>query len=179
MSTAAEREALAGIGKPHVLREYALLADGERGVVVGPRGDFAWMCFPRWDSDACFATLVGGQGTYAVTPVSRYVWGGYYEHGLIWRNRWTTDQGVVECREALALPSSPERAVVLRRIIARRGTAQVRVVLDPRGDFGARRPTRLRRSKRQWRPIRLTSLTQSIGPSMVLPRSHYRRVTST
>ncbi|WP_245585762.1 hypothetical protein [Pseudonocardia asaccharolytica] len=23
---------------PHVLREYALLADGERGVVVGPRG---------------------------------------------------------------------------------------------------------------------------------------------
>ncbi len=146
MSTAAEREALAGIGKPHVLREYALLADGERGVVVGPRGDFAWMCFPRWDSDACFATLVGGQGTYAVTPVSRYVWGGYYEHGLIWRNRWTTDQGVVECREALALPSSPKRAVVLRRIIARRGTAQVRVVLDPRGDFGARRPTRLRRS---------------------------------
>jgi hypothetical protein len=29
---------------PHVLREYALLADGERGIIVGPRGDFAWMC---------------------------------------------------------------------------------------------------------------------------------------
>ena len=37
---------------PHVLREYALLADGERGILVGPRGDFVWMCFPRWDSDA-------------------------------------------------------------------------------------------------------------------------------
>jgi len=24
---------------PHVLREYALLADGERGALVGPRGD--------------------------------------------------------------------------------------------------------------------------------------------
>ena len=36
---------------PHVLREYALLADGERGVLVGPRGDFVWMCFPRWDAD--------------------------------------------------------------------------------------------------------------------------------
>jgi hypothetical protein len=32
---------------PHVLREYALLADGERGIVVGPRGECAWMCFPR------------------------------------------------------------------------------------------------------------------------------------
>lgn len=37
---------------PHVLREYALPADGERGVLVGPGGDFAWMCAPRWDSDA-------------------------------------------------------------------------------------------------------------------------------
>ncbi len=145
MSAAAEREALAGIGRPHVLREYALLADGERGAVAGPRGDFAWMCFPRWDSDACFATLIGGQGTYAVTPLSRYVWGGYYEHGLIWRNRWITDDGVVECREALALPSSRDRAVVLRRILAVQGPARVRVVLDPRAEFGARRPTRLRR----------------------------------
>ena len=40
---------------PHVLREYALLADGERGILVGPRGDFAWMCFPRWDDDAMFS----------------------------------------------------------------------------------------------------------------------------
>jgi len=35
----------------HVLSEYALLADGERGILVGPRGDFAWMCAPCWDSD--------------------------------------------------------------------------------------------------------------------------------
>ena len=41
----------------HVLSDYALLADGERGVLVGPRGDFVWMCTPRWDSDAVFAAL--------------------------------------------------------------------------------------------------------------------------
>ncbi|MDX6313912.1 MAG: hypothetical protein QOF44_3376, partial [Streptomyces sp.] len=32
----------------HVLREYALIADGERGILVGPRGDFVWMCTPGW-----------------------------------------------------------------------------------------------------------------------------------
>jgi hypothetical protein len=128
-----------------VLREYALLADGERGVLVAPRGDFAWMCFPRWDSDACFATLIGGPGTYAVTPQARFVWGGYYEHGLIWRSRWITDDGVVECREALALPARPDRVVVLRQILARRGTARVRVLLDLRGGFGAQSVKRLRR----------------------------------
>ena len=90
-----------------MLREYALLADGERGVLVGPRGDFVWMCFPRWDSDAVFSSLIGGAGSYAVTPSDRFVWGGYYEPGtLIWRSRWVTvEDAIVECREALALPA--------------------------------------------------------------------------
>jgi alpha,alpha-trehalase len=141
----ADLDGLAHIGVPHVLREYALIADGERGALVGPRGDMCWMCFPRWHSDACFATLIGGEGTYAVTPLERYVWGGYYEHGLIWCNRWVTDDGTVECREALALPSTPGRAIILRQIRVRDGAARLRVVLDPRGAFGAERMTRVRR----------------------------------
>ncbi len=128
------------VAVPHVLREYALLADGERGALVGPRGDLCWLCFPGWDGDALFASLIGGRGTYAVTPTKRFVWGGYYEHpGLIWRSRWVSDDGsVAECREALALPSSPDRAVILRRVMALRGTARMRVLLDLRFDFGRR-----------------------------------------
>jgi alpha,alpha-trehalase len=126
-----------GVAPPHVLRDYALLADGERGILVGPHGDFAWMCFPRWDSDAIFSSLIGGVGVYSVTPRGRYVWGGYYEPGsLIWRSRWVTEEATIECREALALPARADRAVVLRRVIARHGTAEVDVVLGPRGGFG-------------------------------------------
>ncbi|HEU0086203.1 MAG TPA: glycoside hydrolase family 15 protein [Pseudonocardiaceae bacterium] len=122
---------------PQVLREYALLADGERGVLVGPRGEFAWMCAPRWDSDAVFATLIGGDGYYAVTPTGRFVWGGYYEPGsLIWRSRWVTGTGIIECREALAFPGDPHRAVILRRIEAVRGGARVEVHLEPGAGFG-------------------------------------------
>ena len=124
--------------EPQVLREYALLADGERGILVGPHGDFAWMCFPRWHSSGIFASLIGGTGAYAITPRGRYVWGGYYEPGtLIWRSRWVTEDAIVECREALALPSCANRAVVLRRVIARRGAARVGVRLDPRAGYGA------------------------------------------
>lgn len=122
---------------PHVLREYALLADGERGALVGPHGDFAWMCAPGWSSDAVFSALIGGHGVYSVTPAGRFVWGGYYEEGcLIWRSRWITETGVIECREALAFPGEPDRAVVLRRVIAVDGDARVRVLLDPRAGFG-------------------------------------------
>jgi len=123
---------------PYVLREYALLADGERGVLVGPRGDFAWMCAPAWHSDAIFSNLIGGAGLYAVAPTdNRFVWGGYYEEGsLIWHDRWVTTSGVIECREALAFPGDPHTAVLLRRVMAQEGTARVRVVLEARAEFG-------------------------------------------
>jgi alpha,alpha-trehalase len=82
-----------------------------------------------------------------VTPLERFVWGGYYEHGLIWRNRWVCDAGVVEVREALAMPSSPGRAVLLRQIHVLHGSARVRVALDLRGEFGHQRVTRLRQDE--------------------------------
>jgi alpha,alpha-trehalase len=121
---------------PHALRDYALIADGERGALIGPRGEIVWMCAPRWHSEAVFASLIGGAGAYAVTPDSRFVWGGYYEPGsLIWRSRWITGDAIIECREALAFPGDTHRAVVLRRLIAREGTARVNVMLDPQAGF--------------------------------------------
>ncbi len=93
---------------PHVLREYAFLADGERGALVGPRGDVVWMCAPRWDSEGVFSSLIGGCGAYAITPAGRFVWGGYYEQGsLIWRSRWITETGIIECRGSPSLPRRP------------------------------------------------------------------------
>ncbi|MGH3264571.1 MAG: glycoside hydrolase family 15 protein, partial [Trebonia sp.] len=136
----------------HVLREYALLADGQRGALVGPRGDVAWMCAPRWDSDAVFSSLIGGAGLYAITPAARrFVWGGYYEEGtLIWHSRWITEGGVLECREALAFPGDTHRLVLLRRIMAIEGDARVDVRLDARAGFGKHPLAQLDRSDGVW-----------------------------
>jgi GH15 family glucan-1,4-alpha-glucosidase len=137
---------------PHVLREYALVADGERGALIGPRGDVAWLCAPRWDSDAVFSCLIGGPGVYAVTPEEpRFVWGGYYEGStLIWRSRWVTSAGFTECREALAYPGDPHTAVLLRRVEALDSPARVRVVLDLRAGFGRYRLSQLRQAGGVW-----------------------------
>jgi hypothetical protein len=125
--------------EPQPLREYALLADGERGVLVG-RGDFAWMCFPGWADPAVFCGLLGGAGRYSLHPVGRFVWSGYYEPGtLIWRNRWMSDADeIVECREALALPGQGDRAVVLRRVLPLKGHPTLSVTFSPRCSFGAK-----------------------------------------
>jgi alpha,alpha-trehalase len=137
--------------RPHVLREYALIADGERGALLGPDGAITWLCVPRWDSSSVFGGLLGGSGGYAVTPAdSWYVWGGYYEPGtLIWRSRWVGSSRT-ECREALALPADPHRVVILRRIEAVDGPARVNVVLDVRSGFGRGRMTGLSRADGYW-----------------------------
>jgi hypothetical protein len=124
---------------PHSLRDYALVADGERGALVGPHGAYMWMCAPRWDSGAVFSGLIGGEGVYAITPDDDHVWGGYYEDGtLIWRSRWVTrTSGIVECREALAFPGDPHCAVVLRQVLAQDRPAALDAVLEPAADFGA------------------------------------------
>ena len=141
----------AGLPMPRVLREYALVADGERGAVIGPDGSIAWLCVPRWDSPAAFSGLLGGPGQYTISPADPWhVWGGYYESGsLIWRNRWVGDTRI-ECREALAMPADPHRAVLLRRVEAIDGTAKVTATLDLRAGYGRATMTDLERHGETW-----------------------------
>ncbi|HZU74496.1 MAG TPA: glycoside hydrolase family 15 protein [Acidimicrobiales bacterium] len=122
---------------PHELRDYALVADGRRGALIGPAGSVQWLCFPHWDDEAVFSDLIGGLGRYTVTPYGRWVWGGYYEDGsLIWRNRWVTTEGIIECRDCLVQPSRPDTAVIARRITGVAGSGRVGATLQPRAGFG-------------------------------------------
>jgi alpha,alpha-trehalase len=136
---------------PRVLREYALVADGERGALIGPDGSVRWLCAPGWDSPAVFSGLLGGAGRYTITPADRWhVWGGYYEPGtLIWRSRWS-GHSRIECREALAMPADRHRTVLLRRVEAVDGPARVTVLLDPRAGYGRARMTDLSRRDGVW-----------------------------
>jgi hypothetical protein len=78
--------------------------------------------------------------------------GGSYEAGLIWRSRWVCDDGtIVECREALALPSTPSRAAFLSRILATASDAAVQVALDVAPGLGRERIEPRRGEDGLWR----------------------------
>ncbi len=64
-----------GAPRAYALRDYALIADGERGAIVGPDGGIVWLCFPAWHDPAVFASLIGGGGYYRITPTCEFVWG--------------------------------------------------------------------------------------------------------
>lgn len=123
--------------RPVVLREHALIADGERGAVVGPHGNIAWLCVPRWHDEPVFSSLTGGQGQYIITPTDTWrVWGGAYEPGsLIWQGKWVTQNAVIECENLLAYPATVDVVVISRRIRAISGVAKVSVYLHPASGF--------------------------------------------
>ena len=128
-----------------MLREYALIADGERGALIGPDGAIVWLCAPRWDSPAVFSGLLGGPARYAVTPADPWhVWGGYYETG-------TPDLAQPLGRRVAApsagrrSPCPPTRTGRCSCAGSRRSTGprRVNVSLDVRAGFGRSRMTGL------------------------------------
>ncbi|HWF14910.1 MAG TPA: glycoside hydrolase family 15 protein [Acidimicrobiales bacterium] len=153
MSKVASRPRVAQLDalSPHALRDYSFLADGFRGALLDPDGDVAWLCFPTWSDGAVFAGLLGGRGIYHLAPSGRRVPGGFYEAGtLIWHQRWVTDDGVVECCEALAYPGEADRCVLLRSIKAIDADAMIRVTLHLAPDYGRNGGGAWRRHEDGW-----------------------------
>jgi GH15 family glucan-1,4-alpha-glucosidase len=43
------------------LEDYGFIGDTYTGALVGINGSIDWLCTPRFDSDACFAALLGSE----------------------------------------------------------------------------------------------------------------------
>ena len=54
------------------IEDYALLGDLQTAVLVHRSGSIDWCCFPRFDSGACFAALLGEpeHGRWLLAPAT-------------------------------------------------------------------------------------------------------------
>jgi alpha,alpha-trehalase len=128
--SSARPQAVVPVGRSP-LRDFAFLANGERGALIGPSGDIAWMCFPTWSDSALFAGLLD-RGQLPHRAGEQFLTGGYYEErSLIWHSRFVTHHGIFESRDALVYPGSADRSILLRKVSAIDGAGDLAVEFAP------------------------------------------------
>jgi GH15 family glucan-1,4-alpha-glucosidase len=147
------------------IEDYALIGDCETAALVDREGSIDWLCWPRFDSDACFAALLGTRdhGHWRIGPeadgaaVSRQ----YRGHTLILETRFETEDGTVTLIDFM--PPRGNYSDIVRIVRGERGAVRLRMELTIRFGYGHTIPWVTRTQDGSLRAI--------AGPDMVLLRT--------
>jgi GH15 family glucan-1,4-alpha-glucosidase len=121
------------------IEDYGLIGDLETAALVSRDGAIDWLCFPRFDSGAVFASLLGepGNGHWTIQPEGEFRSTGrrYRDDTLVLETTLETDSGAVRLIDFM-----PPRIVnpdVVRIVEGVRGTVDMRMELAIRFDYGS------------------------------------------
>jgi GH15 family glucan-1,4-alpha-glucosidase len=147
------------------LEDYALIGDCETAALVSRSGSVDWLCWPRFDSAACFAALLGSpsHGRWlieACDPAAR-ISRRYRDKTLILETQINTADAAVTVIDFMP-PRGPQSDLV-RLVRGDRGRLRMRTELLVRFDFGRTIPWVNRLEDGTWRAI--------AGPDMLLLRT--------
>jgi GH15 family glucan-1,4-alpha-glucosidase len=120
------------------IEDYALIGDLQTAGLVGRDGSIDWLCFPHFDSPACFAALLGDEdnGHWTLAPAA----GGvctrrrYRGDTLVLESDWETPEGTV--RVVDCMPPRDEAPDIVRVVEGISGRVQMSSVLRLRFDYG-------------------------------------------
>lgn len=144
------------------LEDYALIGDCETAALVSRDGSIDWLCWPRFDSDACFAALLGSpaNGRWRIAPeasVARTT-RAYTERTLVLETRFETADGVATVLDFM--PLRGEASDLVRIVVGEAGRVAMRSELVIRFGLGVSVP---------WvRQIDERTLSAIAGPDMVV-----------
>ena len=120
------------------IEDYAFLSDTQTGALVSRYGCVDWLCFPRFDSGACFAALLGDEknGSWRVTPAGELITTRRRYRGptLILETELETAQGTVRLVDFM--PPRGEAPDIVRIVEGVSGTVDLRMDLTIRFDYG-------------------------------------------
>jgi len=119
------------------IEDYALIGDCETAALVGRDGSIDWLCLPRFDSDSCFAALLGSSenGRWKIAPLAAArVSRRYRDNTLILETTFETEAGVVRLIDFMPLKGTTSS--VIRIAVGVSGRVQLRSELVMRFDYG-------------------------------------------
>jgi GH15 family glucan-1,4-alpha-glucosidase len=123
---------------PCRIEDYGLIGDCETAALVGRDGSIDWLCWPAFDSDACFAALLGTEkhGRWQIAPAEEIVniSRRYWDDTLILETRFETASGTVALIDFM--PPRGNASDVVRLVRGIRGRVKLRMQLVIRFGFG-------------------------------------------
>jgi GH15 family glucan-1,4-alpha-glucosidase len=124
---------------PGRIEDYGLIGDCETAALVGRDGSIDWLCWPAFDSDACFAALLGTHkhGRWLVAPAGEIKHSSrrYRDDTLILETRFETADGAVDLIDFM--PPRGNASDVVRMVRGVRGRVRMHMQLVIRFGFGA------------------------------------------
>jgi len=120
------------------IEDYGLIGDCETAALVGRDGSIDWLCWPNFDSDACFAALLGTpkQGRWRISPADEITGTSrcYRDNTLILETRFETERGEVALIDFM--PPRGKASDVVRLVRGIRGRVKMRMDLVIRFGLG-------------------------------------------
>src|SRR5438445_2516088 len=120
------------------IEDYAFLSDTQTGALVSRDGCVDWLCFPRFDSPACFASLLGDakNGHWRFFPAEEMVETRRHYRGdtLILETEIATKSGTVRLIDFM--PPRGENPDIIRIVEGVRGKVPMQMELIIRFDYG-------------------------------------------
>ena len=121
------------------IEDYGLIGDCETAALVGRDGSIDWLCWPDFDSDACFSALLGTRknGRWLIAPsdeatqISRRYW----DNTLILETQFETADGTVAIIDFM--PPRGEASDIVRLVRGIKGSVKMRMELVIRFGMGA------------------------------------------
>jgi GH15 family glucan-1,4-alpha-glucosidase len=123
------------------IEDYALIGDGYSAALVGRDGSIDWLCWPRFDSEACFAALLGSSehGRWQIAPKTAYhVTRKYREDSLILETSFETESGSVTIIDFM--PQKSPIPAVVRLVVGKRGRVPMQTEFILRFGYGRYSP---------------------------------------
>ena len=146
--------------KANPIEDYAVIGDGRTAALVHRRGSIDWLCWPRFDSSACFASLLGNEehGCWQLGPVDprstserRYV-----DNTLVLETVHATRDGRVRVTDFM--PIDVKNSSVVRLVHALDSDVPMAMRIALRFDYGRVQP---------WVENDGRGFTATVGPSRV------------
>lgn len=137
------------------IADYGLVSDMKSAALISSKGNVAWLCWPDFDSEACFASLLGSSanGRWLVAPAKkarsqrRYI----ASTNVLETTYYDGVGGKVTVTDFM--PIHAKASALVRIVRGVTGSVRMHTMVSPRFDYGSAQPRIIQKGHHCWNAV--------------------------